>query len=71
MLTQHLLLAMRHVSAGNMLVLQQDSAPVHRARETVISDSQHIQFHRSRDRAISLLTISSGLYGAACQCLPN
>lgn len=34
MLAQHLLPAMRHIS-GNMFVFQQDSAPAHRARETV------------------------------------
>jgi len=34
MLAQHLLPAMRHIS-GNMYVFQQDSAPAHRARETV------------------------------------
>ena len=34
MLTQHLLLAMRHISA-DMFIFQQDSAPAHRARETI------------------------------------
>ena len=34
MLAQHLLPAMRHIS-GNMFIFQQDSAPAHRARETV------------------------------------
>ena len=34
MLAQHLLPQMRHI-AGNMFVFQQDSAPAHRARETI------------------------------------
>jgi len=34
MLTQHLLPTMSHI-AGNMFIFQQDSAPAHRARETI------------------------------------
>jgi len=34
MLTQYLLPAMRHISA-DMFIFQQDSAPAHRARETI------------------------------------
>ena len=34
MLTQHLLPTMSHIS-GNMFIFQQDSAPAHRARETI------------------------------------
>jgi inhibitor of nuclear factor kappa-B kinase subunit alpha len=34
MLAQHLLPQMRHI-AGNMFIFQQDSAPAHRARETI------------------------------------
>jgi len=33
-MTQHLLPAMRHIS-GETFIIQQDSAPAHRARETI------------------------------------